>query len=148
MHGSWKVSVRMHSLLLRMADDNIAWPLTLTHHGQSNWRLGHSRYARTYFEVGKSCLTSTGALGIPSIGPFPPRHREYSFVNTRVAANVEYAFQALALDEHRKAFMPTLWEQPDGPSALKLLRQCWFPGVHSNVRNTYTLPLGKKRIVD
>ena len=74
-----------------------------------------------------------GALGIPNIGPLPPQHREYSFVNTRVAANVEHAFQALALDEHRKAFVPTLWEKPEGPSSLKILRQCWFPGVHSNV---------------
>ena len=74
-----------------------------------------------------------GALGIPSIGIFPAHHHEYSFVNTKVSNNVEYAFQALALDEHRKAFSPTVWERPEGEAKLKLLKQVWFPGVHSNV---------------
>jgi hypothetical protein len=44
-----------------------------------------------------------------------------------------HAFQALALDEHRAAFSPAIWEQPDVPDNLKTLRQCWFPGVHCNV---------------
>lgn len=60
-------------------------------------------------------------------------------MNTEVAANVEYAFQALALDEERKTFSPTVWESPNSGSntRLKLLKQCWFPGVHSSVGGGY-----------
>jgi hypothetical protein len=47
-------------------------------------------------------------------------------------SDIEYAFQALAIDEKRMTFPPTLWHKTtDGP--LKGLQQCWFPGVHSNI---------------
>lgn len=75
----------------------------------------------------------SGSLGIPHIGILPQRPTEYAFVDTSVSPNVEYAFHALALDEHRKPFSPTIWEKPEGQELPKLLKQCWFPGVHSNV---------------
>lgn len=53
-----------------------------------------------------------------------------------MSPNVEHAFHALALDEHRKPFSPTIWEKPEGQKLPKLLKQCWFPGVHSNVRRS------------
>lgn len=43
----------------------------------------------------------------------------------------------MALDEHRNLFTPTLWEQPKKPHKLNLLKQCWFPGVHSNIGGSY-----------
>lgn len=58
---------------------------------------------------------------------------QYSFVNTRVSQVVEYAFQALALDDHRAAFAPAVWEQPHPPAELRTLAQVWFPGVHCNI---------------
>lgn len=60
---------------------------------------------------------------------------EYSFVNTEVGPNVEHAYQALALDEVRSPFAPTIWESPDPATKpiLKELKQTWFPGVHSNI---------------
>ena len=61
---------------------------------------------------------------------------EYTFVDTKVAPNVQHAFQALALDEHRLPFSPTIWETPTGRTNLDL-RQCWFPGVHSNIGGGY-----------
>lgn len=80
-----------------------------------------------------------GALGIPDIGLLRLRSnwREFTFANTEVPSNVEYAFQALALDEHRKPYSPTIWESPTGANMLKQLKQCWFPGVHSNVGGSY-----------
>lgn len=64
---------------------------------------------------------------------------EYSFVNTEVAPNVENAYQALALDEVRTPFQPTVWESPalGAKSQLKELKQTWFPGVHSSVGGGY-----------
>jgi hypothetical protein len=41
------------------------------------------------------------------------------------------AFHALALDEYRTAFSPTLWERPSGSETN--LRQVWFAGNHGDV---------------
>lgn len=79
---------------------------------------------------------STGSLGIPTIGWTKP-NRSYAFVNTEVLSNVDNCFHALALDEMRRPFSPTLWELPidrlTNPKNPGTLRQCWFPGCHSNI---------------
>ena len=46
--------------------------------------------------------------------------------------DVDYAFQALAIDERRLTFPPTLWYRTQDAPA-KDLQQCWFPGVHQNI---------------
>lgn len=88
---------------------------------------------------------TVGALGIPPVFGINLAHEElmqYSFVNTKVSNIVEHAIQALALDDHRAAFQPAIWEQPDrtpndrnpkNDPQLKSLNQVWFPGVHSNI---------------
>lgn len=89
---------------------------------------------------------TVGALGIPL--PWKGKNvKEYSFVNTKVARHVLNAFHALALDEHRNLFTPTLWEQSDPCThalsgfdqchQLLTLKQTWFPGVHSNIGGSY-----------
>lgn len=61
----------------------------------------------------------------------------FSFVDQEVLPNVENCFQALALDEHRRPFSPTLWEVPEHLKNKVNLRQCWFPGTHSNVGGSF-----------
>lgn len=82
---------------------------------------------------------TVGGLGIPMIGLLPqPPSTDFAFVDTRVESNIEYAFQALALDEHRRSFSPTIWDWPHvEPNDLKDLKQCWFPGVHSDIGGSY-----------
>ena len=81
---------------------------------------------------------TVGALGIPAFVLFPqPPQRDYAFVDTKVDSNIEYAFQALALDEHRRSYMPTLWEKPSGQEWPRVLKQCWFPGSHGDVGGGY-----------
>lgn len=57
------------------------------------------------------------------------------FVNS--ASDVKRAYQALALDEHRGAFTPSLWYIEDNSEddlSLEVdLRQCWFPGFHADI---------------
>ena len=48
------------------------------------------------------------------------------------ATEIENAFQALALDERRAPFSPTLWNMPSGNTKTNLI-QCWFPGIHVNI---------------
>ncbi len=57
-------------------------------------------------------------------------------MDTFVPGNVKHAFQALALDEHRRPFSPTIWETPKGREDL-VLKQTWFPGAHSNIGGGY-----------
>ncbi|KAJ7857469.1 hypothetical protein B0H14DRAFT_2507400, partial [Mycena olivaceomarginata] len=55
--------------------------------------------------------------------------------DAETCTNVENAFHALALDEKRAAFSPTLWSTAD-PEKTNL-KQCWFPGAHTDVGGSY-----------
>ena len=58
--------------------------------------------------------------------------------DTGLGAHVEHAFHALALDERRKNFVPTLWTQTAaGKAKGQELKQVWFAGVHSVVGGGY-----------
>lgn len=82
---------------------------------------------------------TVGALGVPRIGILPQApSKDYAFVDTTVEPNIEYAFQALALDEHRRSYTPTIWSKPAGQQYPRVLKQTWFPGVHSDVGGSYS----------
>ncbi|KAK2013288.1 hypothetical protein LZ32DRAFT_557910 [Colletotrichum eremochloae] len=78
---------------------------------------------------------TVGSLGFPKMpSEFIPWNRnaeELRFASLDVHPSVDHAFHALALDEWRTAFKPTLWGMK-GNKHTKL-RQVWFPGGHSNV---------------
>lgn len=58
------------------------------------------------------------------------------FHNNRLSPGVAHGVQALAIDEKRKRFEPTLWDtQALGPN--QQVRQAWFVGVHSDVGGGY-----------
>jgi hypothetical protein len=73
---------------------------------------------------------TVGALGIPSgIGGIDPI--AYGFLDTSLNPGIKNAFHALAIDERRAQFPPTLWK---GPAAQgQNLEQVWFTGAHSDV---------------
>ena len=66
-----------------------------------------------------------------------PKSSEYAFVDLKIEPHIEHAFQALALDERRRTFQPTIWEKPEGQEWPLTMKQCWFPGVHSDVGGSY-----------
>ncbi|KAH0359222.1 hypothetical protein KCU65_g10073, partial [Aureobasidium melanogenum] len=60
---------------------------------------------------------TVGALGFPEVLGYrmqwgPDKH---GYHNVKLNPNIKNAFQALALDERRKAFSPTLWHLPEAP---------------------------------
>ncbi|RDW92717.1 T6SS phospholipase effector Tle1-like catalytic domain-containing protein [Aspergillus mulundensis] len=57
---------------------------------------------------------------------------QLEFRNTQLSREVKYAYHALALDEERTAYQPTLWSEPDNPDGQEML-QVWFSGVHTDV---------------
>lgn len=81
---------------------------------------------------------TVGSLGIPSV-PWMEKMglshttTELRFYDTALSDRIENAFHALALDEPRPPFSPSLWERPASNKGKTNLRQVWFPGSHSNV---------------
>ncbi|MFF1722727.1 DUF2235 domain-containing protein [Streptomyces sviceus] len=82
---------------------------------------------------------TVGSLGIPVPAPrfLQPlvdrfNHR-WAFHDTTLSKSVNGAFQALAVDEERSAFPPTLWQKEKGAPEEQELRQVWFAGVHLSV---------------
>jgi uncharacterized protein (DUF2235 family) len=78
---------------------------------------------------------TVGSLGIP-IPWFNWWNRKYQFHDVKLSTQVKYAYQALALDEKRRVFRPTLWEVADPEERQRLggvCEQVWFPGVHANI---------------
>ncbi|HEX8169951.1 MAG TPA: DUF2235 domain-containing protein [Thermoanaerobaculia bacterium] len=73
---------------------------------------------------------TVGALGIPG----EDKHA-YAFHDTQLGPNVRFAYHALAIDERRGPFQPTLWNYD--PKAAPKIEQMWFAGVHSDVGGGY-----------
>jgi uncharacterized protein (DUF2235 family) len=92
---------------------------------------------------------TVGALGIPDgVIPFLKKFDQaldeklYGFLNTDLNPRVEAACHAVAIDERRKSFLPTLWTDPGGaPPRVNVagssVEQTWFVGAHSNVGGGY-----------
>lgn len=78
---------------------------------------------------------TVGSLGIPLRGLRSLTRRKYQFHDTELSSSVKNAFHALAIDEHRAPFEPTLWEDID--KAGQSVEQSWFCGAHSDVGGGY-----------
>lgn len=78
---------------------------------------------------------TVGSLGMPGIMNFIGRRR-FAFHDVALSRGVDYAYHAIAIDEKRRYFRPTLWEQHPEPGE-QVMEQVWFPGVHSDVGGGY-----------
>jgi uncharacterized protein (DUF2235 family) len=77
---------------------------------------------------------TVGALGIPGVPKFLSG-RLWAFHDTELSSKVELAYQALAIDERRRPFVPSLWHRKVDDA--NVLEQVWFAGVHSDVGGGY-----------
>lgn len=92
---------------------------------------------------------TVGALGIPNgVIPFLKKFDEaldeklYGFLDTKLSSRVQAACHAVAIDEHRRPFLPTLWTDAESAAprvnvAGSGVEQVWFVGAHSNVGGGY-----------
>jgi len=89
---------------------------------------------------------TVGALGVPLSVATEVNEPIIGFHDTTLGDMVEHAVQALAVDEKRGPYMPTLWTQAANAAALagQSVLQVWFPGVHSDIGGGY----GNKGIGD
>lgn len=82
-----------------------------------------------------SVFDTVGALGIPVSFMGWLNEKRHGFHNTELSINVEHAFHAVAIDERRAAFAPTLWRKRAAES--QTMEQVWFAGVHSGIGGSY-----------
>ncbi|WP_048708971.1 DUF2235 domain-containing protein [Microvirga massiliensis] len=78
---------------------------------------------------------TVGALGVPTaiLGAFT--RDNYTFHDTSPSRIVKHGCHALAIDEHRDEFVPTLWTG-QVPAVIRI-EQVWFAGAHSDVGGGY-----------
>lgn len=79
---------------------------------------------------------TVAALGLPlpalqAINPFKTK-----FHDTQMAPNVKNGFHALSIDDERKSFHPTLWNERKKKDD-QVIEQVWFRGVHTDVGGGY-----------
>lgn len=83
---------------------------------------------------------TVGALGIPGLHGASrlAKGMDWQFHDVTLSHRVHFAYQALAVHEHRAEFTPTLWElkSPD-PDYPQTLEQVWFSGAHADVGGGY-----------
>lgn len=97
------------------------------------------------FLVGKTChrpdiafigvWDTVGSIGLPSRLFHALTRQRWNYHDVELAPGVRAAFHALAIDERRRPFRPTLWSGPHAPG--QRVEQRWFAGVHSNIGGGY-----------
>ncbi|HTA06067.1 MAG TPA: DUF2235 domain-containing protein [Solirubrobacteraceae bacterium] len=105
-------------------------------------QLFRERYSHADSEVYFTGVWDTvGALGIPAQVPgwkglskvFTGWKQMWGFHDTRLGPRVSFAYQALAIDEQRPPYEPTLWLKDKDADETQKLEQVWFAGVHSEI---------------
>jgi len=77
---------------------------------------------------------TVGALGIPDVQEedgTEVRADVFEFADNQLSSDVKFGFHAVAADEQRVDFTPTLWDDRDG------VAQFIFPGAHADVGGGY-----------
>ncbi len=103
------------------------------------FRKEHAHHDEQEIEV-IGVWDTVGAMGIPGLdGRFRLMHGlDWQFHDVKLSSYVKNAFHALAIHEHRKEFVPALWEQTESGAAKgQCLEQMWFTGSHSDVGGGY-----------
>jgi uncharacterized protein (DUF2235 family) len=76
---------------------------------------------------------TVGALGVPNymgwLNFLDPAHL-HDFHDLRLNPYIKYGRHAIAMDERRRPYTPTLWS---GTYAENQVKQVWFPGSHKDV---------------
>jgi uncharacterized protein (DUF2235 family) len=110
---------------------------------EERWMLKYSQRIPIKFIA---VWDTVGALGVPLFSIQGISRSTFGFLHTGLRTSIEHAFHALAIDEHRKSFLPTLWTKnihkgPDAatapPRPLAKTEQRWLVGAHANVGGGY-----------
>ncbi|MCR9104439.1 MAG: DUF2235 domain-containing protein [Gammaproteobacteria bacterium] len=86
---------------------------------------------------------TVGALGIPTRALAFMEEKDL-FFDAEIGSNVTTARHAIAIDELREDFLPTLW----GDKSAVDIQQVWFAGVHSDVGGGYAADKNGRILAD
>lgn len=101
--------------------------------GGTEQRLERFRRRRAHDSVPirmVGCFDTVMALGIRLPLLWMLTEPRFRFHDAHLGPNVQFGFQALALNETRAAFAPILW---DDSSKSELVEQMWFEGAHPDI---------------
>jgi uncharacterized protein (DUF2235 family) len=103
--------------------------------GEAAWRAARGLPAGRPLSIGYLGVWDTvGALGAPQRLPLARlMNRGLGFHDTRLSGLVRAARHAVATDERRRTFPPTLWDNLDAMAGAGRYAQTWFPGDHGAV---------------
>ncbi len=115
--------------------------------GQEKWLLKYSQPTNVKV-IG--VWDTVGSVGLAA-GDIPGISRsQFDYLQTGLRIHILNGYHALAIDEHRNDFAPTLWDvrHPKDPGAviaqprpLSSVEQRWFVGAHANVGGGYQTDL-------
>lgn len=107
-------------LLTRGSDNLIPYVTHIKDDVAGDFKATFSRPCRVHFIGVWDTVASVGLV-----------RRRY-FRNTRLDPGVRFAYQALALDERRRHFRASMWDESEIPDG-QVIQQVWFPGCHGDV---------------
>lgn len=94
-------------------------------------------------EIGAVAVWDTvGSLGIPEFTLKLERVDTFQFADTKLSGKVHDGLHAVAVDEQRADFTPTLWDPDDR------IKQVLFPGAHSDVGGGYVTAANSSGLSD
>ncbi len=85
---------------------------------------------------------TVGSYGIPAGIGLAPLARYFTLVtlgfhDTSFGEHIKVGLHAVAVDEHRRPFVPTFWTIAKGRQPKGHVEQTWFAGAHCNVGGGY-----------
>jgi uncharacterized protein (DUF2235 family) len=82
---------------------------------------------------------TVAALGLPVkwIGELLDKLYPHKFHSFDLSESVEFARQALSIDDERKTFHPIIWNPLKNDQQSQRMKQVWFCGVHTDVGGGY-----------
>ena len=110
---------------------------------EEKWILKFSRHPKIDFA---GIWDTVGALGIPFGNIDGISSSALKWHDTRLSCILKRAVHALAIDEHRRSFLPDLWTvctekaldfAPEDLEEHSNIEQRWFVGCHSNIGGGY-----------
>ena len=93
---------------------------------------------------------TVGSVGVAAGNIRGISRSQFDYLQTGLRIHILNGYHALAIDEHRNDFAPTLWDvhHPKDPNAvvaqprlLSSVEQRWFVGAHANVGGGYETDL-------
>jgi uncharacterized protein (DUF2235 family) len=126
----------LHRNFCTVENESLAWSHYRANPSDRAWKVSKSLSSWCHRDFQISCVgvfDTVGALGVP-VPAFWRENRDlFEFHDVGLTNGHTHHLHALAIDEHRLSFEPTLWRRPKFGAGSPNAEQVWFAGAHSDV---------------